>query len=231
MKIRTEDLQRKYDIVVSALSQCTHHNKTMNEKRMIATKAMLEVVPDFSDEENADKELLIGFLALNNIMINPMSADSASDLARKSLRQMMPNWAYEFGRDAFEGVPKKLVDLLEQLEDLSWHNDALPRFCIADLGNEKYWEIVVGYYNESGSENEFIFDVCYFGGLNLESVQNEELRQKLGLPLNCGVFGTKGNVTQESFEIMIQFIENFCLADKKEDFLAIVSEYQDDDEE
>ncbi|KOY41539.1 hypothetical protein, partial [Vibrio parahaemolyticus] len=187
--------------------------------------------PNFSDEENADKELLIGFLALNNIMLNPMTEDSASDLARKALRQMMPNWAYEFGRDAFEGVPQKLVDLLEQLEDLSWHNDALPRFCIADLGNEKYWEIVVGYYNESDSENEFIFDVCYFGGLNLESVQNEELRQKLGLPLNCGVFGTKGNVTQESFEIMIKFIENFCLADKKENFLAIVSEYQDDDEE
>ncbi|KAA1254796.1 hypothetical protein F0M16_11050 [Vibrio cholerae] len=226
MKTRSEGLQCKYDIIVSALSQCSHHNKTMKEKRMIATKAMLDVAPDFSNEENADKELLIGFLALNNIITNPMSTDSASDLARKSMRQMMPNWAYEFGRDAFEGVPKKLVDLLEQLEDLSWHNDALPRFRIADLGNEKHWEIVVGYYNESGSENEFIFDICYFGGVNLESVQNEELRQKLGLPLSCCAFGTKGNVAQESFEIMIKFIENFCLADKKADFLAIVSEYQ-----
>ena len=248
MKKRNEELQKIYDVLVSALGKCTHHKFSIDEKRTLASEALLSNGFDLNNGVCDDKEIMIGSLALHNIIFGKtltqdIDANIAAfktvnenaqvgDLARLALRKMMPNWAYEQGIKSFEGVPDELVELLEQLEDVSWHNEPIPRFEFAKDSKGLIYGISAGYCYEENPQGEFIFDVYFFDETsNPESIQNDDFLEEIKLPSNCGCYGDKGEVTDADFSVMIDFIKNFALSEKKDAFLAIAAKYDSETEE
>ncbi len=245
MTVKTKEMQAKYEILVSALQKCTHHNKTVEEKREIALEAIQEADLRISSVEMDDKDLLVGSLALHTMLCDDLHEAELEkrvenfetvnltvvfgDLARSALRKMMPQWAYEFGRDAFDGVPESLVKLLGQLDDVSWHNDSIPRFHFIDKGNDTHYGISVGWCYEEDAEGEFIFDVFYHNeDSNPESISDESFLDEIGLPLNCGVYGKKGTLTDKDFFLMTRFISLYALPAMTKDFLEVAKRYEDE---
>ncbi|MFS1429956.1 hypothetical protein LMH73_023300 [Vibrio splendidus] len=234
MRNKSPVVKAKLQIVIDALSICTYRKKPYSEKANHCQNALSKVVlADLTSEERADDQLVRGLIALETIasMKPDVDTDILSDMARKSLRKIMPLWAYEHGGKHFDQIPDRLMDEVEKLTDTSWHNNALPSFEFGyfQVGDDEYaisaW---IGFDGESYEEDCFVFAMSLSkDGEQIEDLSHEVFLSEFGLPPRTE-FGARGTLSDEDADKLCKFLQNYGSKNIHEKLLAHIKEITSD---